>query len=49
MKCGHHGSNYPVRNVNNGKVEITTQNHLYCLDRESLTDTLLEVSKFILK
>jgi carbamoyl-phosphate synthase small subunit len=44
MKNGHHGSNYPVRNVDNGKVEITTQNHLYCLDRESLNNTLLEVS-----
>ncbi len=29
MKSGHHGGNYPVKNVLTEKVEITTQNHLY--------------------
>ena len=36
MKYGHHGVNYPVRNMLTGKVEITGQNHLYTLDKTSI-------------
>ncbi len=42
MKCGHHGGNYPVRNLVTGKVEITTQNHLYSIETESFGKTKLE-------
>ncbi len=44
MKCGHHGVNYPVRNLNTGKIEITGQNHLYTIDKESIKKTKLEIT-----
>jgi len=36
LKFGHHGGNHPVRNLLNGKVEITTQNHGFAVDFNSL-------------
>nr|GEX14562.1 carbamoyl-phosphate synthase small chain, chloroplastic [Tanacetum cinerariifolium] len=36
MKFGHHGGNHPVRNIRNGIVEISAQNHNYAVDPESL-------------
>ncbi|KAL8152105.1 hypothetical protein V2J09_021913 [Rumex salicifolius] len=36
MKFGHHGGNHPVRNLKNGRVEISSQNHNYAVDPESL-------------
>ena len=33
---GHHGANHPVMNVATGKVEITSQNHGFAVDAESL-------------
>lgn len=36
MKCGHRGGNYPVKDLVSGKVYITTQNHGYEVDAESL-------------
>lgn len=44
MKCGHHGCNYPVKNLKTGKVEIAVQNHLYTIDRQSLKGTSLKVT-----
>ncbi|KAL3653649.1 hypothetical protein CASFOL_003330 [Castilleja foliolosa] len=38
MKFGHHGGNHPVRNVRNGRVEISAQNHNYAVDPESLPE-----------
>ncbi|GJS93919.1 carbamoyl-phosphate synthase small chain, chloroplastic [Tanacetum coccineum] len=38
MKFGHHGGNHPVRNLRNGSVEISAQNHNYAVDPESLPD-----------
>ena len=32
LKFGHHGINQPVKNLKNGKVEITSQNHGFCVD-----------------
>ncbi len=37
MKLGHHGVNYPVHNPASYKGEITTQNHSYMVDAESLS------------
>ena len=37
LKFGHRGSNQPVRNKSTGKVEITSQNHGFAADEESLT------------
>lgn len=36
LKFGHHGGNHPVKNLMTGKVEITTQNHGFNVDRNSL-------------
>ncbi|GJZ54093.1 carbamoyl-phosphate synthase small chain, chloroplastic [Tanacetum coccineum] len=38
MEFGHHGGNHPVRNLRNGSVEISAQNHNYAVDPESLPD-----------
>ncbi len=44
LKFGHRGGNHPVRNLITGKIEITSQNHSYAVDRESLADTNLQVT-----
>ncbi len=44
MKCGHHGCNYPVKNLTNGRVEITSQNHMYTIDKDSILKTKLVVT-----
>ncbi len=36
LKFGHRGSNQPVRNLLSGRVEITSQNHGFCVDETSL-------------
>jgi len=36
LPFGHHGGNHPVKDLASGKVEITSQNHNYCVDPESL-------------
>lgn len=36
LKFGHHGVNHPVKNLQTGKVEITSQNHGFCVDITSL-------------
>ncbi|XP_058095070.1 carbamoyl-phosphate synthase small chain, chloroplastic isoform X2 [Magnolia sinica] len=36
MKFGHHGGNHPVRNLRNGIIEISAQNHNYAVDPASL-------------
>ncbi len=36
LKFGHHGSNHPVKNTENGRIEITTQNHGFSVDIDSL-------------
>ncbi|XP_059277771.1 carbamoyl-phosphate synthase small chain, chloroplastic-like [Lycium ferocissimum] len=38
MKFGHHGGNHPVRNLRNGCVEISAQNHNYAVDPECLPE-----------
>jgi len=36
LKFGHHGGNHPVMNLETGKVEITSQNHGFAVDPDSL-------------
>ena len=36
LPFGHHGANHPVRNLRTGRVEITSQNHNFCVLPESL-------------
>jgi carbamoyl-phosphate synthase small subunit len=38
LKFGHRGANHPVKNLDTGKIEITTQNHGFCVDFDSLKD-----------
>ncbi|MBQ7600227.1 MAG: glutamine-hydrolyzing carbamoyl-phosphate synthase small subunit [Clostridia bacterium] len=44
LKFGHRGGNHPVRNLETGKIEITSQNHSYAVDAESLRGTPLEIT-----
>ena len=44
LKFGHRGGNHPVRDLTSGRVEITSQNHSYAVDRDSLTGTPLSVT-----
>jgi carbamoyl-phosphate synthase small subunit len=37
LPFGHHGANHPVRNLRTGSVEITSQNHNFCVDPASLS------------
>ena len=36
MKQGHRGANHPVQDLANSKVEITSQNHGFCVDKDSI-------------
>ena len=36
LKFGHHGGNHPVKDLSTNRVEITSQNHNYCVDIKSL-------------
>jgi carbamoyl-phosphate synthase small subunit len=38
LKFGHRGANHPVKDLTTGKIEITTQNHGYCVDADSLSN-----------
>lgn len=44
LKFGHRGGNHPVRNLMTNKIEITSQNHSYAVDRDSLAGTGLTVT-----
>lgn len=36
LKFGHHGGNHPVKELKTGKIEITVQNHNFCVDPRTL-------------
>ncbi len=38
LKFGHHGGNHPVMDLGTRKVEITAQNHGFCVDMDSIKD-----------
>jgi carbamoyl-phosphate synthase small subunit len=40
MKFGHHGANHPVKDLDTGKVHITSQNHGFAVDPKTLTSNL---------
>ena len=44
LKFGHHGANHPVLNYRTNRVEITSQNHGFAVDPDSLKDSAVEVS-----
>ncbi len=44
LKFGHRGGNHPVKNLQTGKVEITSQNHSFAVDADSVAGTGLEIT-----
>lgn len=44
MKFGHRGGNHPIKNLDTGKIEITSQNHSFAVRAESLEGTGLELT-----
>ena len=40
MKFGHHGANHPVKDLDNGRVSITSQNHGFAVDEKTLPANL---------
>jgi carbamoyl-phosphate synthase small subunit len=42
MHQGHHGANHPVKDFTTGKVEITSMNHGFAVDRDSLPASVVE-------
>jgi carbamoyl-phosphate synthase small subunit len=40
MKFGHHGANHPVKDLDNGRVAITSQNHGFAVDVNTLPDNV---------
>ena len=45
LKFGHRGSNHPVQDLATGKITITSQNHGYAVDTESLKGTGAELTQ----
>ena len=41
MKFGHHGANHPVKDLQTGRVMISSQNHGFAVDENSLPETLI--------
>ena len=44
LKFGHRGGNQPVRNLQTGKIEITSHNHGFAVDADSLDQTQVELT-----
>jgi carbamoyl-phosphate synthase small subunit len=44
LRFGHHGSNHPVKNLLTEQVEITAQNHGFCVDPDSLPASEVEMT-----
>ena len=44
LKFGHRGANHPVKNLDTGRIEITSQNHGFCVDLDSLADKDVELT-----
>jgi len=45
MNHGHHGANHPVKDLETGKVEITSMNHGFTVDSQSLPDGIIETHR----
>ena len=43
LKFGHHGANHPVKDLDNNRIGITSQNHGFCVDVDSLDKNEVEV------
>ena len=45
MNHGHHGANHPVKDLETGKVEITSMNHGFAVDAQSLPEGVVETHR----
>ncbi|WP_298846019.1 glutamine-hydrolyzing carbamoyl-phosphate synthase small subunit [uncultured Ruegeria sp.] len=45
MNHGHHGANHPVKDLDTGKVEITSMNHGFAVDAQSLPEGIVETHR----
>lgn len=43
MKCGHRGGNYPVKDLKSGRVYISSQNHGYVVDEDTINNDIAEI------
>ncbi|WP_107942255.1 carbamoyl phosphate synthase small subunit [Metasolibacillus fluoroglycofenilyticus] len=48
LPFGHRGANHPVKDLRTGRTELTSQNHGYAVDAESLANTDLEITHIAL-
>ena len=48
MKFGHRGSNHPVKDLRTGKVALTSQNHGYTVNPDSVIGTEMEITHIAL-
>ena len=46
LKFGHRGANHPVKNLETGVIEITSQNHGFTVDPKSLNEKEIELTHF---
>ena len=44
LKFGHHGGNHPVKDMKTGKIDITVQNHGFCVNIDSLRKDAIEIT-----
>jgi carbamoyl-phosphate synthase small subunit len=44
LKFGHRGANHPVKNLLTNEIEITSQNHGFAVDPDSLNPALIEIT-----
>ena len=44
LKFGHRGANHPVKNLVNGEIEITSQNHGFAVDWETMDQSQVELT-----
>lgn len=44
LKFGHRGANHPVKDLSTNKIEITVQNHGFCVDMDSLPKDEVEIT-----
>ncbi|WP_144509337.1 carbamoyl phosphate synthase small subunit [Bacillus sp. FJAT-22090] len=48
LKFGHRGGNHPVKDLTTGRTELTSQNHGYAIDADSIANTDLEITHIAL-
>lgn len=44
LKFGHHGANHPVKDLDTGRIHITSQNHGYAVAAATVKDTAVDIS-----